>query len=102
MTKMPPQMKALWEKAEANPGMRVPVGANVVCDVCAADWTERTEPGGFIFESKAYCPPCASRAEPEIKRYGEEWAIRARCPADQSFADFVRAYRGPDAWVEIR
>ena len=98
----PGQMADLWDKASRNPGEKVPIGRVVVCDVCNHDYTERPECGGFIFGSNnAYCPTCAEKHEPIIKSYGEEHYIRARCPDEQSFADFVRAYRGPDSFIRI-
>jgi hypothetical protein len=68
-------------------------GSEVVCDVCNDDWTDRTESGGFIFGSNAHCPKCAQIYEPQIISYGEQHLIQARCPKDQSFADFVREFR---------
>jgi len=96
----PHPLAAKWEEAERT-GKRVSVGAIVVCDVCNEDYTARTESGGFIFGSYAYCPACAVKHLPVMRRYGEEHHIHARCPATQSFADFVRELRGPDAYVSI-
>ena len=90
----------LWKRAEQT-GRPVPVGDVVVCDTCDADYTDRPDSGGFIFGRDAYCPPCAERALPNIKHYGEESHIKARCPDGQSFADFVRTFRGPDAAIGI-
>jgi len=69
----------------------------VVCDFCAADFTNSDRTGGFLFQSKAVCPDCAARTLPEIKSYGEEHFIRARCPEGKSFAQWVREdLRDPD------
>lgn len=94
-------MKDRWDRAFAT-GKPVPLGREVVCDICNADFTESSEVGGFIFGSYGYCPPCARDALPKIQGYGEEDHIRARCPEGQSFADFVRDYRGPDAAIHVR
>lgn len=87
-------MQQLWADAEANPNIAIDIGRTVVCDICDEDFTDRTECGGFIFGSKGYCPLCAPSGLVSIKRYAEERYIRATCPDGQSFADFVRAYRG--------
>jgi hypothetical protein len=36
-----------------------------------------------------------------IKAYPEERHIRAHCPDGQSYADFVRAYRGPNTVIKV-
>lgn len=89
-----------WAEAEAT-GRAVKIGETVVCDVCDTDYTQRQESGGFIFDSYAYCPECAKKELRQIEAIGEEGYIRARCPDGQSFADFVRAYRGPNASIQI-
>jgi hypothetical protein len=38
----------------------------------------------------------------ELQSYGEENHIRAECPGGQSFSDFIREYRGPNASIQIR
>lgn len=73
---------------------RVALNGAVVCDICNADYTESDERGGLIFGSYAYCPRCAVDGLDTIKAYGEEAFIRAYCPPEQSFADFVRGQRG--------
>lgn len=90
-----------WDQAFANPGEAVPIGEQVVCDICNRDLTNSAESGGFIFGSNGYCPACAGKAMPDIRRYNEEHHVRARCPAGQSFADFIRAYRGPNAVIKV-
>lgn len=89
----PDSLNDAWDKAFASPGTPVDIGDTVVCDVCDEDYTQRPDIGGFIFGSYAYCPTCATKHLPDIVRAMEETAIKARCPADQSFADFIRAYR---------
>jgi hypothetical protein len=70
------------------------IGDIVLCDLCNADFTNSEAIGGFIFGSKGVCPTCAPRFEADAKSYDELHYIRARCADDQSFADFVREYRG--------
>ena len=65
-------------------------GNNVICDFCDEDWTTRPESGGFLFQSKATCPDCAPGMEENARKYSELNFIRARCPEDKSFADWVR------------
>ena len=75
----------------------IPAGRGVQCDACGEDWTDRLESGGLLFGSYAYCPMCAKRAERRANYYGESHCITDRCPADMSFADWVRGLRGPKA-----
>jgi len=77
------------------------LGALVLCDWCNEDWTSSDQSGGFIFGAKATCPNCAPGLEADAKRFNELDHIKARCPADMSFADWVREGRGPDAKVEV-
>jgi hypothetical protein len=94
------EMDKAWADAFDRPGEAIPVGRNVVCDICDQDWTDRPESGGFLFISKAYCPDCAVEGLRTIKKYREERYIRALC-GDESFADFVRRMRGPDAFIRV-
>lgn len=66
------------------------IGDDVFCDMCGADWTDRTERGGFQFQSKAVCPDCAPDLEKRIDAYNERRFIRGYCPPTKSFADWVR------------
>jgi len=68
-----------WVEAGANPGT----------------------PGGILVASKAICPACTPRWLENLKRYGEENHIKARCDERTSFADWVRSLRGPDAAITI-
>lgn len=88
------KLDELWAQARANPGIPVDLGDLVTCDLCDLDWTTSSETGGAVFQSKAICPRCAPRFLRRVAFAGEERYIRARCPPGQSFADFVRAYRG--------
>lgn len=98
MSKTP--LDEAWKAAWDHPGEEVPVGRAVVCDVCCKDWTDRPEPGGFLFGSYAYCPECAVQGLRTIKAYKEEYRIVAMC-GEESFADFVRRMRGPDAYIRV-
>lgn len=69
----------------------------VLCDFCGDDWSERTESGGILFQSKATCPQCTPRLLESARKYNEEHFIRGKCPSDMSFADWVRKkLRAPD------
>lgn len=61
----------------------------VFCDFCSEDFTNRDDKGGLLFGSYATCPICAPRIERDAKRDGEERFIKARCPADMAFRDWV-------------
>ena len=98
---MKKEMQDAWDKAMREPGQKVSVGDMVVCDSCSADCTDSSASGGIIFQSKAICPTCAPKWVGDAVRYNEMFLIRAECPIGQSFADFVRAYRGPDAYIRV-
>lgn len=68
-------------------------GRGVYCDICGDDFTDSPASGGFLFRSNAYCPSCAEKWLPEIKKYQEEHFIRGHCPEGVSFADWVRSLR---------
>lgn len=95
-------MNEIWEKAFASDSMSIPVGRIVICDDCNGDWTDRKESGGLLFESKGICPDCEPKWRKLAAEYDEEYAIRASCPELQSFADFIRDIRGPDAAIVVR
>jgi hypothetical protein len=59
------------------------------------------DPGGFLFESKAICPDCAPRWRRNAAEFNEERFIRGECPPSQSFADWVRELRGPNAAITV-
>lgn len=98
---LPDDLTDKWNEAFANPGTTIKVGDTVVCDFCDADFTSSAESGGFIFGSKGVCPRCTPKMMRAIVKYGEGYLIRAMCPEGESFADFIRAYRGPDAGITI-
>ena len=79
----------------------IPIGDNVVCDFCNADYTTSEESGGFVFSGNGVCPKCAPKSMLNIKKYNEEKYIDALCPEDMSFGDFIRKYRGPNACIRI-
>ena len=80
----------------------IEVGNQVICDICDGDFTNDTESkGGFLFGSKAYCPKCAEERLPSIKSYNEEHYIKAYCPGDMLFRDFVLECRGGNNTIKI-
>jgi hypothetical protein len=95
------KLTKIWDQAFENINVAVPIGRNVFCDGCSWDWTERTETGGFIFGSYAYCPTCAPVMLRGIKSHNEEQYIKGFCPPSQSFADWCREMRGPDASIKV-
>ena len=97
---MKPSLVEKWNRAFEQPATKVEVGRDVVCDLCGQDWTERPESGGFLFLSASYCPDCAVEGEKTIERFDEQRYIVARCGAE-SFADFIRRERGPDAGITV-
>jgi hypothetical protein len=64
-------------------------GNIVLCDLCNEDFTTSDEQGGFLFESKAVCPHCASKFLQDVRANNEESYIRAVAAPGQSFRDFV-------------
>lgn len=95
-------LRALYDQAFETPGVHVPVGRLVICDLCDKDWTDDPTPGGFLFEGKGVCPDCGPNFMQKIIQYSEQQYVRALCPMDKSFADFVREWRGPDAGIIVR
>lgn len=77
------------------------IGDSVFCDRCGTDYTKSDESGGFLFGSYAYCPKCAEKSLPQIRRCGEEHFIKDRCPEGTSFADWCRRLRGGNNPVVI-
>lgn len=90
-----------WEQAQATPGQPIDIGRTVICDSCSDDLTDSSASGGFVFGSYGYCPRCAPDMLATIKVCDEERYIRARCPEGVPFADFIRAYRGPNTTISI-
>jgi hypothetical protein len=97
---MNPDLKAKWDEA-ARTGEPVPIGDSVLCDICDLDYTHRPDQGGFITGSYAYCPTCAKEKIHAFYDLGEEHLIRAWAGPGESFANFVRRMRGPDAFIRI-
>ena len=95
------QLEKAWDTALANPGTPVDIGDNVVCDSCNADFTNRNDEGGLLFESKGICPACTPEWEKSALHYGEEHLIRARAKPGQSFKDFILELRAGNNSVVI-
>jgi hypothetical protein len=79
----------------------IPLGNVVICDLCNTDYTTSPITGGFIFGSSGVCPACAPEFRKSVEEHHEEDYIIAECPPHQSFADFIRTYRGPGAVATI-
>jgi hypothetical protein len=79
----------------------IPVGETVLCDIDDTDLTSDPRSGGYLFGSYGVGPCCAERYLAGVRRYGEEHYIKARCPEGMSFADWIRALRGPGAAIRI-
>lgn len=93
-------IQELWDQAKET-GNSIDIDDTVVCDYCDEDYTESADHGGFIFGSKAICPKCAPNALASIEKYNEQRYIKAHAQHQQSFANFVREYRGPNATIQI-
>jgi hypothetical protein len=83
----------LWSQAHANPGKPIDLGDLVVCDGCTQDHTNSEAKGGMIFGSHAYCPVCTDLMMQSVRRHNEQRFIKATCPPEMLFGDFVRRYR---------
>lgn len=78
------------------------LGDMVLCDVCNEEYTpDNGISGGFLFGSYAYCPKCAERRLPEIKKLGEEQHITAWCPPEISFHHWIMQLRGGDNTIKV-
>ena len=80
----------------------IDIGDQVLCDGCTADFTNRTESGGFLFGSKAVCPDCAPALLVDLKKGREDKFIKAFCPPWMSFRDWCLMLRGGDNTIRIR
>ncbi len=96
------ELQDKWDEASRT-GLPVDVGRLVACDSCDTDFTDSPDSGGFIFESKGICPKCGPRYRQMAEQHGEwtERFVKAECPPGQSFADFVREYRGPNSTIHV-
>ena len=90
-----------YAEALAAGGGTVPLGDTVLCDNCSLDLTADPRTGGFLFGTYAIGPCCAGAYRATVEGYGEERYIRGECPAAVSFADWVRALRGPGAAITV-
>jgi len=95
------QLDEAWDRAERVPGTEIDIGRIVVCDSCNEDYTDSPRQGGFIFGSRAICPQCAGDWMASILLNGEQRMIKAAPQEGEPFADFVRAYRGPNNTISI-
>jgi hypothetical protein len=75
---------------------------NVVkCDSCNADHSNKSAPGGFLFQSKAICPECVPRWREQAQKYGEAHFITAEAGPKELFRDFAIRMRGGDNTVTV-
>ena len=95
------KLSELWAQAAANPGTPIDIGRLVICDSCDADYTHSPKHGGMVFGSRGICPECMPRWMALIEEHGEQFMIKATCPPNCSYADFIRAYRGADNTIMI-
>jgi hypothetical protein len=68
----------------------IDTGDRVYCDMCNKDFTVSTESGGLLFVTQGVGPCCAGRIEKSAIKYNEAHHIRARCPTNMSFSDWIR------------
>ncbi len=79
----------------------IEIGEKIYCDLCNKDFSESDRSGGLLYGSKAVCPDCQGRMEEGAKKYNEESYIKARCPENMSFRDFVLKIRNGDNTIKI-
>jgi hypothetical protein len=80
---------------------KIDIGSCVYCDFCNVDYAGKSDTGGVLFQGKAVCPQCVPKLEADVRCYGEEHFIRARCPDGKSFAEWVLWLRGGDNTITI-
>ncbi len=98
---MHPIHQAFSDALDAGVPASIPLGRDVLCDICDTDLTDDPRSGGYLFGSYGYGPCCAEAKLAVIRGYGEEWNIRAWCPPGVSFADWIRGMRDPGAAITI-
>jgi len=77
------------------------IGDTVICDWCDIEYTNSDAKGGILFGEKSICPKCMPKALENIKKFKEEEFIKAVCPDDMTFKDFVMTIRGGDNTIKI-
>lgn len=77
------------------------IGDEVIYDLCSKDFTHSDACGGFLFGGKGVCPDCADDFMVNVKKYNEEQYIKATCPPDKTFKQFILDIRGGDNTVTI-
>ncbi len=70
----------------------IDIGDTVLCDYCDKDYTNSNETGGILIGSYATCPSCVPRMMTKLIEYNEMHYIKAECPKNMPFADWVRNY----------
>ena len=79
----------LFDKDKMKLESVIDVGETVLCDICNADYSYSERKGGFLFNSKSVCPRCEPRMRENIAKHKEERFIKAECPKEMSFREFV-------------
>jgi hypothetical protein len=74
---------------------QVDIGDSVCCDFCNEEFKGNPVSGGVLFGSYAVCPTC------EPKTTAEPEHIKARCPPDKSFHQFIMEVRGGDNTITV-
>lgn len=77
------------------------ISNTVICDICDKDYSTSNKKGGFIFATNAVCPTCVPALLRDIKMFGESNYIKAFCPADMSFKDFILKRRESKKSLQI-
>lgn len=73
--------------------LEMDIGNRVVCDLCNTDFSSRDDTGGLLLQSKAVCPLCSVEVKKSCLKYGEMEFIKAYCPKEMSFRDWILSYR---------
>ena len=83
------------------PIQTIDIGQQVFCDLCNTEFSQLPDTGGILVQSKGVCPRCAPKFEADLVKYGEEHYIRARCPADMRFHDWILKIRDGDNTIRV-
>jgi hypothetical protein len=79
----------------------IDIGNSVVCDLCNEDFTDSSETGGLMFQSKGVCPHCTPRFLETVNKYHEEHFIRDEARENETFRDFILRHREGDNTITI-
>lgn len=79
----------------------IDIGDTVLCDLCNADFTDKSDTGGFVFESKAVCPNCTPDFLRSVRDNHELEYVRAICPEGMPFREFILRYRNGNNTISV-